>query len=89
MLAPQSFNSVFLLALQFLVDLFQNKLLHLASETKLFSGFRDGARWQVEIDRVDDAVDGPLHVGHNQRLGELFPVCLVPSIVLYLDVKIE
>lgn len=64
-------------------------MFDLTSQTEFFSCLADGARWQIEVDLVNDLTQMALHVRNNNRLGQLLPVSLVPAVVLYLDVQVQ
>lgn len=61
----------------------------MAGETKFLCRFGDCTRRKIQVNLVDNLTKMTLHVGHNDRLGQLFSISLIPSVVLDLDVQIE
>ena len=64
-------------------------MLNLACKAKLFCSFADGARWQVQVNLVDDLAQMTFHVGNDDCLGKALTIRLVTTIVLNLDVQVE
>ena len=82
-------DRIFLFRLQPLVDLLKNLVFNLVIEAVLPGGLGYGARWQVQVDLVDDLGQMALHEGNNDGLGELLAIGLASAIMLRLDMKIQ
>ena len=64
-------------------------ILDRVAQSVLLRCFSDGARWQVEVDLVNDLSKIPLHESDYYGLGELLTICLAAAIVLDLNVQIK
>ena len=84
-LAP-AIGSGFLLVLKALINLLEYLVLHLACKAKLFRSFADSARWQVQVNLVNDLAQMTFHVGNDDCLGKALSIRLVTTVVLDLDV---
>ena len=82
-------DCIFLFCLQPLVDLLKNLVFNLVIEAVLAGGLGYGARWQVQVDLVDDLGQMALHEGNDDGLGELLAIGLASAIMLRLDMKIQ
>ena len=78
-----------MVGLQLLIDHAEDLLLNLPCQAQFLCRLSDGTRRQIEINLVDDLTKLTLHVGHDDRLGKLLSIRLVPSIVFDLYVQIE
>ena len=82
-------SQVLLSVLQALVNLLKHLVLDLVCQTEFLSSFADGAGGQIEIDLVNNLTQMPLHVGYDDCLRQPLAICLVPAVVLYLDMQVQ
>lgn len=63
-------------------------MFYLASKSEFLRSFTDSARWQVQINLINDLTQVPLHVCNDDSLSKLLSISLIATIMFDLDVKV-